>query len=256
MTSKSQDLKGRSAVITGAAAGIGAATAQKLAEQGASVVIGDVAPGAEETAQRLAASGLQVKAVRADVTNEDSVSALMDAAIDFGDGLDIVVANAGIAEPKAPIHELDVDHWRKVLDIDLTGTAITFKYGAEAMKRASGDQHNGAMVAVSSILGLVGQSQSSSYSAAKAGVANLVRSVGLTYAPEGIRVNAIAPGYVDTALVAGLDESVRESMISKMPNGRLGRPEEIAEVVAFLASDKASFVNAAIWSVDGGYVAQ
>ncbi|MFC0248203.1 SDR family NAD(P)-dependent oxidoreductase [Citricoccus parietis] len=117
-------------------------------------------------------------------------------------------------------------------------------------------QGSGAVVAVSSILRLVGQTNSAPYSAAKAGVANLVRSAGLEYAPTGIRINADAPGYVETPLTAGLDESVRSQMTARQPIGRLGTPEEVAEVICFLASDAASFVTGAVWSVDGGYVAQ
>ena len=255
---------GRTAVVTGAAGGIGAATARMLSARGATVVIGDVDPRAAEVVSEIQGAGGRALSVRCDVTDEESVAALMDAAAEFGcvaggsggsGSVDVLVANAGIAERKGPLHELDLDHWRTVLDIDLTGVALSMKHALRHMAAAGDGRGSGAVVAVSSILGLVGQAGSGPYSAAKAGVANLVRSAGLGYAPTGIRVNAVAPGYVETPLTAGLDESVRSQMTARQPIGRLGTPEEVAEVICFLASDAASFVTGAVWSVDGGYVA-
>lgn len=249
---RTQTIEGRTAVVTGAASGIGAAIAEMLARRGAKVMIGDISEQAQQRADDLAADGLQVAAIPTDASSEEDVEALMDHASTTFGGLDILVANAGIAEPKAPIDDLDVARWRQIIDINLTGTALCFKHALRHMRSVG----SGSIVAVASILGLVGQARSTSYSASKAAIVNLVRSTGLTYAPDGIRVNAVAPGYVDTPLVAGLDESVRGKMVERMPNGRLGTPDEVAEVVCFLASDAASFVNAATWCVDGGYVAQ
>lgn len=243
---------GRTAVVTGAGSGIGASVVQTLAEHGAAVLIGDVDARAEATAAGLRSQGFDVVARHTDVTDEGAVAALMEQAVQRTGRLDVLVANAGIAELKAPIHVLDVVRWRTVLEVNLTGTALCFKHALAHMQREGA----GAVVALSSILGLVGQAGSTSYSAAKAGITNLVRSTALTYADQGIRVNAVAPGYVDTPLVAGLDESVRAQMVARTPMGRLGTPAEVADVVAFLCSDSASFVTGATWSVDGGYVAQ
>jgi NAD(P)-dependent dehydrogenase (short-subunit alcohol dehydrogenase family) len=244
-------LEGKVAVVTGAGSGIGAAIARLFAVEGAKVVLGDLAESGAALAAELAAEGFQVTFQRVDVTDESSVAGLMQAAVTKFGRLDILVANAGIPERKAPIHELDLADWRRVIDVDLTGVAICNKFAAGAMLATGG----GAIVNMASILGHVGQENSNAYSAAKAAVVNLTRSVALTYARQGIRVNCVSPGYVDTPLLAKLPEATRQNMLLRQPIGRLGRPEEIAQVVAFLASDRASIITGACINADGGYTA-
>lgn len=242
---------GKIAVITGAASGIGAATALLLAERGATVMIGDLDPRAFQVTEQINAAGGRASFRHTDVAAEQSVAALMAATIEEFGSLDILVANAGIAERKDPLHELDLAAWQRVININLTGVALSNKHALVHMLAAG----SGAIVNVSSILGSVGQSGSTAYSAAKAAVANLTRSAALTYATRGIRINAVAPGYVHTPLVAGLPQGTRDAMLGRTPIGRLARPDEIAEVISFLASERASFILGSIVAADGGYTA-
>jgi NAD(P)-dependent dehydrogenase (short-subunit alcohol dehydrogenase family) len=244
-------LSGKTAVITGAGSGIGEAVARLFAAEGAAVVIGDVAPAAEAVAENIRNDGGRAAFVRTDVTDEASVAALMDAAVSSFGALDILVANAGIAEQKGPVHELDLAAWQKVIDIDLTGVALCNKHAAARML----ENGSGSVINMASILGHVGQANSTAYSAAKAGVVNFTRSAALTYAQRNIRFNCVSPGYVNTPLVAGLPEDVRSAMLDRQPIGRLAEPEEVAQVVAFLASDRSSIITGACINADGGYTA-
>lgn len=244
-------LAGKVAVITGAGSGIGEAIARLFSAEGARVVIGDVAASAERVAADIVGRGGQAIFVQTDVTSERSVAALMQAAVDAFGRLDVLVANAGIAEQKAPVHELDLAAWQRVLDIDLTGVALCNKHAAAKML----ENGSGAIINMASILGHVGQANSNAYSAAKAAVVNFTRSVALTYARQGIRANSVSPGYVDTPLLARLPRATTDAMLERQPIGRLARPEEIANVVAFLASDRASIITGACIHADGGYTA-
>ena len=244
-------LAGKIAVVTGAGSGIGTAITRLFAGEGAKVVLGDLAESGAALAAELAAEGFEVMFQRVDVTDETSAAALMQVAVTQFGRLDILVANAGIPERKSPIHELDLTAWRRVIEVDLTGVAICNKFAAGAMLATGG----GAIVNMASILGHVGQENSNAYSAAKAAVVNLTRSVALTYARQGIRANCVSPGYVDTPLLAKLPDATRQMMLVRQPIGRLARPEEIAQVVAFLASDRASIITGACINADGGYTA-
>ena len=187
-------LTGKAAVVTGAGSGIGAAIARLFVVEGAKVVLGDLAESGAALATELAADGFEAVFQRVDVTDETSAAALMEVALTRFGRLDILVANAGIPERKSPIHQLDLAAWQRVIDVDLTGVAICNKFAAGAMLATGG----GAIVNMASVLGHVGQENSNAYSAAKAAVVNLTRSVALTYARQGIRANCVSPGYVDT----------------------------------------------------------
>lgn len=249
-----QRFAGRTAVVTGAARGIGEAVARGLALEGADVVLADIDQRAQEVAETLVAEGHSAVWIECDVANEMNVAETMDRAAQLYGAPSVVVSNAGVSEVKKPLHEIDMTMWGHVMDVNLNGTALTLKYALRQMvdDPSGGDR---AVVAMSSILGLVGQSESGPYSAAKAGVANLVRSAGVTYAAQGIRVNAVAPGYVETDLTRQLSPTVMRRVTDRQPIGRLGTVREVSEVVLFLASEAASFVTGVVWPVDGGYTA-
>ncbi|MGG1674323.1 SDR family NAD(P)-dependent oxidoreductase [Neobacillus sp. NRS-1170] len=246
-------LSGKVAVITGGATGIGKATAQLFIENGAKVVIADVSNQAENTAQELTKIGGEVIFVKTDVSKEVEIKNLVEETVKHFGKLDIMVANAGIGHPAALIHEVTIDRWQQMLDINLTGVFLSNKYGITQMQNQG---TGGTIVNVSSIMGHVGKTNLFPYTAAKAGVTNLTRSLGVTYAKEGIRVNAVCPGFVDTPILSSADEEKRSLLISAHPIGRLGRAEEIASTILFLASEDSSFMVGANLVVDGGYTAQ
>ncbi len=245
-------LNGKVAVITGAGSGIGEATARLLAKEGAKVVIGDVAFSAREVVEGIKKAGGEALFVDCDVTKEDEMQNLMETTSNTFGSLDILVANAGIPEKKGPVHEMELSEWQRVIDIDLTGVVISNKYAIQQMLK----RNYGSIVNMGSILALVGQAGSTAYSAAKAAVVNFTRSQALTYAKQGIRINSVCPGYIETRLLVNLPKEITTAMLDKQPIGRLGKPEEVANVIAFLVSDRASFITGSSISVDGGFTAQ
>ncbi|WP_203638948.1 SDR family NAD(P)-dependent oxidoreductase [Levilactobacillus wangkuiensis] len=234
-------LENKVAVVTGGSSGIGLATIQKFTAEGATAVSADVTAPADEG----------VAFIKTDVTDEQSLQAMVDQVVSQYGHLDILVANAGVAEQKAGVADIDMANWNKVIAIDLTGVVLTNKVAVAQMVK----QGSGSVVNMSSILGVVGAAKSQAYSAAKAGVANYTKSQAVTYAQQGIRFNSVAPGYVATPLLKTLPPEVTGPMVGKMPIGRLAEPAEIANVIAFIASDEASFVTGATINVDGGYTA-
>jgi NAD(P)-dependent dehydrogenase (short-subunit alcohol dehydrogenase family) len=250
-------LLGKSAVITGAAKGIGGATAEVFAAEGARLVLTDIAAdGLEARRRRLAAGGAEVATVVGDVSVDDDARRMIDAAVKQFGRLDILVANAGII-PLGSIDESTGDDWDEVMSIDGRGMFLTCKYAIEAMVKTGG----GSIVCLSSISGMAGQSRQSTYGPAKFVATGLTKHLAVEWASRGIRVNAVAPGTIWTERVRQLPdepggtEYVEE--ITKMhPMGRLGEPEEVAKAIAFLASDDASFITGAILAVDGGYLAR
>ena len=244
---------GRVALVTGAGSGIGESIARLLASNGLNVVVSDVsADNAQRVTSLINAEGGHAVANVADVARIDVVQAAVACAVDaFGD-LHFAVNNAGISGDQSPVGELDPAAWSRVIDVNLNGVFYGLRHQIPAILRSGG----GAIVNVSSILGVVGDAANPAYVAAKHAVTGLTRSAALAYAPKGIRINSIHPGYVRTPILDFLDESALQEAVGLHPIGRLGTPDEIAHAVAFLLSEGSSFLAGTQLIADGGYTAR
>jgi NAD(P)-dependent dehydrogenase (short-subunit alcohol dehydrogenase family) len=248
-------LENKTAIVTGAGSGIGRAVALVFAREGARVVVSDLdEQGGQETVRLIGQANQNSESVfvRADASNPQDNEALVGAVVERFGALHVACNNAGIGGEHNEITNYSVEGWRKIIEINLSGVF----YGMRAQIPRILEAGGGSIVNMASILGQVGDVQIAGYVAAKHGVVGLTKVAGLEYSARGVRVNAVGPGYIETPLLSSLDEEQHQALVTRHPIGRLGRAEEVAELVLWLSSDRASFVTGAYYPVDGGFLAQ
>lgn len=247
------DFTGQVAVVTGAATGIGRATAQRFAAHGAAVVVGDVDDRAEETVRLIGEAGGDATFVRTDVADSAAVEALVSSAVRTHGRLDIAFNNAGVLPPTRPLLEQTEAEWHRVLGVDLTGLFHSLKHELAHMVPAG----HGVIINTASVAGVIADPGMAPYVAAKHGVVGLTKAAALDYATSGVRVNALAPGLVETPMTADwlADPDMRAVVLANAPYGRPATPDEIAGTVLFLASPLSPYTNGAVHVVDGGQTA-
>jgi 3-oxoacyl-[acyl-carrier protein] reductase len=241
-------LKGKVALVTGAAQGIGKAIALLLARNGADIVVSDInLEKAEETAKEIGAIGPKAMAVKVDVANLSDVEGMVTGILEKLAKIDILVNNAGITRDKLILRMTEED-WDAVLGVNLKGTFNCTK----AVVRHMAKQRSGKIVNIASVVGEMGNAGQANYSASKAGVIGLTKTIAREYAQRGINVNAIAPGYIETPMTEALPEKAKEELKKLIPMERLGKPEDVAEAVLFLISEESSYITGQVLNVNGG----
>lgn len=248
-------LKNKVVLVTGAGSGIGRAIALVAAREGAHLALSDLdAHSGNQTLQQAREMGVEGLFATSDVGKPDDAKVLVDQVMAHFGRLDVACNNAGIGGDSALVADYPLDGWAQVINVNLSGVF----YGMRAQIPAMLINGGGAIVNVASILGAVGFATASAYAAAKHGVVGLTQTAALEYSAQGVRVNVVGPGFIHTPMISALDAqaAVHDALIAAHPMGRLGQPEEVAELVVWLASTRASFVTGAYYPVDGGYLAR
>lgn len=242
-------LKGKTAIITGGSRGIGKACAIYLAKQGADIVFNysNNSSMAEETADEIKNLGVKVLAVKADVKSSQDIDYLFNQALENFNSIDILVNNAGITRDTLLIRMKEED-WDTVLDINLKGVYLTCKAAAKHMMK----KRQGRIINISSVVGITGNPGQANYAASKAGIIGFSKSIAKELAPRGILVNVVAPGFIDTDMTSVLGEKVKDNILTQIPLGRYGSPEDVAKLVTFLASDDNQYITGQVINIDGG----
>lgn len=245
-------LDNKVALITGAGSGIGLAIAQSYAKEGAKVIVSDInEEHGNQAVEKIKSEGGEASFVKADTSDAEQVEALVKSTVEIYGKLDIACNNAGIGGEQKLTGDYGLDSWRKVLSVNLDGVFYGCKYQLEQMEKNGG----GVIVNIASIHGTVAAPLSSAYTAAKHAVVGLTKNIGAEYGQKNIRCNSVGPAYIETPLLDSASGDMKEALIAKHPMGRLGRSEEVAELVLFLSSEKSSFMTGGYYLVDGGYTA-
>jgi NAD(P)-dependent dehydrogenase (short-subunit alcohol dehydrogenase family) len=241
---------GKLAFVTGAGSGIGAATARLLASEGCALALADIdLAAAQALADELKSQGAKAQAWAVNVADSRSVEEGVRGACEAHGGLDFAVNAAGITGHLMACGDYDIELWQRVLSVNLTGTFLCMRAQIQQMERKGA----GAIVNISSIMGKVALAGTAAYVASKHGTEGLTKAAALDYATKNIRINAVAPGYVDTPMIAGRKAATNDRIVAMHPMGRIGEPHEIAAAIVFLLSPRASFITGAIHAVDGGF---
>jgi len=246
-----KDLQGKNALVTGAASGIGRAVALLYGQHGAKVMVSDIDEvQGQQVVAELQAAGAIARFNRADVSDPAQCRQLVQETVAAFGSLDVACNNAGITGEMSLTADYSLEGWQRIINVNLNSVFFCLKYELEVMLK----QGHGSVINMASILGQVGTPTLAGYAAAKHGVVGLTQTAAQEYAAQGIRINAVGPGYIDTPLLKDFTPATKQALVALHPIGRLGRAEEVAELVIWLSSEKASFVTGAYYPVDGGYL--